>query len=120
MSFVDALKSLKKRCLRRGLWFKVLDNVERGIVDLLIKVKKNGEIKSSKLLAVLSLIVKKLVKALKNPNNVEMWIYAFKTALTLTQLAKSWGNKNAEKWVQDIGYITYLAKASWIQNMFSK
>jgi hypothetical protein len=110
MLVVRALETLRKKSLRRGLWFKTLSSVERGIIDLCIVVKRDLDVKSATLLGVLTEIVKKIVRALRGPGDMESWIRGFRMATQVSQLAVSWGYKEARTWAQDLNYITYLAK----------
>jgi hypothetical protein len=119
MLVVRVLETLRKKALRRGLWFKTLSSVERGIVDLCIKVKRNLDVKSVTLLRVLTEIVKKIAQVLKSSSHVESWIKGFKMAFQASQLAVSWGYKEACTWAQDLNYITYLAKVWAKPNIYN-
>ena len=55
---IGKLNETKKHALRRGVWFKALNRVERGIIDLTVKYVDN--IKSTKLAKVLTAIIEKL------------------------------------------------------------
>jgi len=114
MLTVRVLESFRRKALRRGLWFRVLSSVERAVVDLCLKVKRNMEVKSPRLLGILTEIIKKVAKALRSPSRVEAWTRGFKAAQTLSRLAVSWGYEKAAEWAQDLNYITYLARA-WMQ-----
>ena len=61
---VGELVEARKVAQRRGVWFRVLSRVERGIVDLTVKVVDC--IKSGKLAKMLEAIVEKLQLALEN------------------------------------------------------
>jgi hypothetical protein len=110
MLVVKVLETLRKKALRRDFWFKTLSKVERGIVDLCIKVKRGLDVKSITLLGVLIKIIKKIVKMLKNSSNIESWIIGFKKAFQVSQLAVNWGYKEAREWTQNLNFITYLVK----------
>ena len=55
---IAKLTDAKKTALRRGIWFRSLNRVERGIIDLTVKYVDN--IKSSKLAKVVTAIIQKL------------------------------------------------------------
>ena len=114
MPAVKVLESLKRKALRRGLWFRALNSVERGIVDLCIRIKRGFDVKSMRLLRVLAGIVKKIVRFLRSPCGMESWIRGFRMAFQASWLAVSWGYEEAREWAQDLNYITFLARA-WIQ-----
>ena len=115
MSVVAVIGVLRRKALRRGLWFRALNSVERAIVDLCLRVKRDMDVRSPRLLRVLTEIAKKIIRALRSPSRVETWIRGFKAALTLSQIAVSWGYEKAREWTQDLNFITFLAKA-WIQD----
>jgi hypothetical protein len=110
MPIVKILESLKKKALRRGLWFNTLNSIERGIIDICIRIKRDFDVKSSRLLRVLTEIVKKIIQVLKSFSDIESWIKGFRMASQASWIAVSWGYKEAWKWAQDLNYITYLAK----------
>jgi hypothetical protein len=110
MPIVKILESLKKKALRRGLWFNTLNSIERGIIDICIRIKRDFDVKSSRLLRVLTEIVKKIIQVLKSFSDIESWIKGFRMASQASWIAVSWDYKEAWKWAQDLNYITYLAK----------
>jgi len=116
MNVVVAIGVLKRKALRRGLWFRTLNSAERAIVDLCLKVKQGMDVKSPRLLRVLMEIAKKIIRALKSPSRVEAWIRGFKAALMLSRIAVSWGYEKAKEWARDLNFITFLAKA-WVQDV---
>ncbi len=61
---IGKLNETKKHALRRGVWFKALNRVERGIIDLTVKYVDN--IKSTKLAKVLTAIIEKLQQTMEN------------------------------------------------------
>lgn len=100
------LANLRKRALRKGLWFRVLNGIERGIVDLTIKLAK--EPKSRQLLATLDSIVRKLADAIRLG-----FLYIAETigkpiAEQRVRAALSWGNKGAIEWLKDRSFVQFL------------
>ncbi|EMR73023.1 hypothetical protein MCGE09_00643 [Thaumarchaeota archaeon SCGC AB-539-E09] len=91
---------------RRGVWLKVLDSVERGILSLAARVVDRVE---SVVLGVeLLKIIKKLRNALKSEFIRHLEGYGVNRVRVLSNLAFEWGNKNARIWVSDIGFTRYV------------
>jgi hypothetical protein len=61
---VGNLADTKKTALRRGVWFRTLNRVERGIIDLTVRYVEN--IKSTKLAKVVTAIIEKLQYAIES------------------------------------------------------
>ena len=101
-----SLASAKKTALRRGVWFRSLSRIERGVIDLTIRYVEN--IKSTKLAKVVTAIIEKLQTATENP--LERLLSTIGLALTqkLSKIAISWGNKSASQWANDRSYAKYL------------
>lgn len=97
---------LKVKALRRRVWFKVLNRMERGLVDSVIKVV--DRVRSALLAKVLGSIVKKLSTALESKVKRLMREVGQPLAEKVSLIAKSWGHKSAFKWVKDKGFVLYL------------
>jgi hypothetical protein len=108
------LENLKKKALRKGLWFNVLSRMERGIIELCLKIKQSKDVRSPLLLKVLMEIIKKILGHLKNSASITCWVNAFRLASKISMIAVSWGSREASKWSQDINFITYLARF-WVK-----
>lgn len=100
------LASVRQRALRKGLWFRVLDRVERAIVDLTIRCVER--VRSSKLARILVKIVSKLEDAMKSRVERLMDEVGCLLAQKLSRIALNWGNKSADRWSDDPGFIQYL------------
>jgi hypothetical protein len=103
---VGRLAEAKKTALRRGVWFRVLNRVERGIIDLTVRYVE--VIKSTKLAKVVTAIIEKLQNATEN--RLERLVRTIGLALSqkLSKIAISWGNKSASQWANDRSYAKYL------------
>lgn len=101
------LVKIRLMAIRHGVWFKVLTKLERGLVDLSLKVTKR--IRSKMLAKAISSIVKKLLKVLKNNIRLQMIVLGIPLAEKISRIAQKWGNKNAQEWASNIGFIQYLA-----------
>ena len=60
----EKLRLLKLKAKRTGVWFKALTNLDRVLIDLVIKVV--DRVRSVKLAKSLSTVVRKLEEALEN------------------------------------------------------
>jgi len=101
------LLELKRRSLRRGIWFKALNRLERAQVDLTMKVVET--VRSSLLARVLNSIIDKLSQALESRVSTLIKSIGIPSALKLSRIAKGWGYKSAEEWVGDSGFARFLA-----------
>lgn len=101
------LVRLRVKARRRGVWFRVLNRVERGLVDLSIRVVE--KVRSRVLARSLTCVVKKLVDAMESEVTRLMKAVGLQLAQKLSEIAQSWGNKAARLWAVDLGFIQYLA-----------
>jgi hypothetical protein len=97
---------VKTRALRRGVWFRVLTRVERACIDLTIMVVER--VRSRLLQKVLFFVIEKLEKAMESQVQRLMHEIGNNIAKNMSQIAKTWGNESAVKWVEDSGFILYL------------
>ena len=97
----------KKIALRRGVWFRALSRVERGILDLTTKYVVR--IKSAKLADVVAAILQKL--QLASESRLDRLTRTVGTSLAqgISSLAQSWGNRLASFWGLGDGFARYLA-----------
>jgi len=102
----DFLSGLRRRALRRGVWVRVLDGVERGILSLTCRLVDRVE--SEVLGVVLVKIVDKLREAMKSEFVRLMEMHGAIKARNIAQQAMDWGYKRAESWVHDLNFIRYL------------
>ena len=92
---------------RTGVWFKALTNLDRVLIDLVIKVV--DRVRSVKLAMSLCTVVRKLEEALENRISRIIKTIGFPLACKIVSLAKKWGNSSAEKWLSDISFARFLA-----------
>ena len=97
---------LRRRALRRGVWFKVLDRAERAILDLAPKCVDRP--KSPKLIDAIAKIIVKLKAALASPIIKLRSQFGWPLAQKISQIAQKWGNKRAHEWAWDEAFINYL------------
>lgn len=98
---------LRVKALRRGVWFKVLNRMERGLIDSVIKVV--DRVRSTLLAKVLTSVVKKLLTAMESKVTRMMREVGQSLAQKISLIAQSWGNKSAKEWITNKGFIQYLA-----------
>ena len=100
------LSNVRGKAIRRGVWFKALDNLERGIITLASRVVDRVE--SAVLGVEIVKILRKLSDAMKSGFSRLMEEYGVFQARKLAAQAAEWGNRKAEEWASDIGLIRYL------------
>lgn len=103
---ISNLMDIRKKALRRGLWFRALTSMQRGIVNLTIRYV--AAVKSSMLGRTLQDILKVLSQAIEQGYLHRFFIAGKDLAEHLSDAACSWGNKDAVKWKFDKAYILCL------------
>ena len=102
----DFLYGVKQKALRRGVWFRALDSVERGILSLAARVVDRVE---SVVLGVeLVKIIKKIRDAVKSGFVRRMEEFGYRRAEEIFGVAVEWGHRAASNWASDIGFVRYL------------
>jgi hypothetical protein len=103
----EALSMLRVRARRRGVWFRFLSRVERGLMDLAIRVVET--VRSRVLARALCDVVVKLRSAMEGEVARLMRTVGRPLAQKLSAIAKSWGNDSAGLWFTEFGFVWYLA-----------
>jgi len=103
----EKLLLFKLKAKRTKVWFKALTNIDRALVDLVIKVV--DKVQSPKLGKSLLTILRKLEEALENRTYRIIRTVGLPLARKLASLAKKWGNPSAEKWLSDLSFARFLA-----------
>lgn len=101
------LDKLRVKARRRGAWYRVLSRVERGLLDLAIKVVEN--VRSRVLARSLISVVEKLLDAMESEVTRLTRTVGRSLAQKLSEIGQGWGNKSARLWAVDLGFIKYLA-----------
>ena len=96
------LTEVRRKAMRKGIWFKTLNQAERAILNLVPKCVDT--IKSPKLIDVVAKIIVKIKNALKSPIIKLMNQVGRPLAKKLSQIAQKWGNKNAYSWIEEPSY----------------
>ena len=104
---LSGLALLKRRALRKGVWFRVLSPIERSIYDLTMRAVRT--IKSGKLLKAIKVIMDKLREALESPVSILSRTVGRQLAIKIACVAYSWGHSEARGWASDEHFARYLA-----------
>jgi hypothetical protein len=97
----------KKAALRRGIWFRALNRVERGVLDLTERYV--DRIKSSKLAYVVTAILEKLKLATESAVDRLVRTVGLPLAQKISLIAQKLGNLSAQSWASDTSFACFLA-----------
>ncbi len=92
------IAGLKTRALRKRVWYRVLDRVERGLLDLTIRWV--DKVRSGRMTETLLLVLLKLARALEHGLS-RVPVVGRELALRASMLAVGWGNSRAYAWRLD-------------------
>ena len=108
-SFLDTtqLVKFKLKAIRAGVWFRALPRIDRVLVDLTIRVTQT--IRSASLAKCVSSVTRKLEGLLESKLSRAMREIGVPLARKLSLFAQKWGNRVAEEWAKDLGFVRYLA-----------
>lgn len=104
---IKKLAETKKTALRHGVWFRSLNRVERGIIDLTVRYVKS--IKSTKLAKVVTAIIEKLQTTIESMADKLVRTVGLPLARKISNIAVSWGNYSASLWAEDCAFARFLA-----------
>lgn len=102
----DFLVGVRRKALRRKVWYSALDRVERAILSLTSQIVDRVE--SRVLEVVIVKILEKLMDVMKNAFTRHMESYGFKRVVQLVGQAKAMGCERALEWLHDTSFIRYL------------
>ncbi len=100
------LESVKGRALRKRVWYRVLNRLERGILDLTLRCV--DEVKSSRLALVIGRLVCRILKACRSTFLMQVARTGRGLAEGLSMIAVSWGMEEASSWKGDKDFIRCL------------
>jgi len=104
---VRSLAQTRKLALRYGVWFRILNRVERGIIDLTVQCIDS--IKSTKLAKLLTAITDKLYSAMDCAFDRLVRTIGVPLAEKISCIAAGWGNVSAKSWATDLSFAAFLA-----------
>ena len=100
------LLSLKRRALRKRVWFSELSSVERGLVDSVIRAFEF--VRSRRLTLILARIIGKLRAALESGFVRMVETVGWELVRRRVLQAVSMGGLEARRWFGDRGFAVYL------------
>ena len=106
---IRMLAQAKKASLRRGVWFRALNRVERALADLTLQCVDN--IKSGRLAKLLTAIMDKLQSAMESVFVRLVRTIGVSLAEKVSRVAVRWGNVSAKTWASDLSFAFFLAVA---------
>ena len=106
----DFLISVKRKALRKGVWYSSLDGIERGILSLAARVVER--IDSAILGVELVKIIAKLRDDFKSEFVKRMETFGFRRIVEIVGMARLWGNDVAGLWGRDVGFVRFLTAMS--------
>ena len=104
---VGRLVEARRTALRCGVWFRVLNRIERGILDLTVRCV--DRIRSARLAKVVTAILIKLKLAMESAVERMVRVVGRSLAQKISSMAVSWGNVSASQWAEDPVFARYLA-----------
>jgi hypothetical protein len=103
---VKKLAEIKKGALKHRVWYKTLNRIERGIIDLTVRYVDC--IKSTKLAKVVTAIIEKLQLTMETLAEKLVRTVGLPLAQKISSIAVSWGNHLAKLWAQDRAFARFL------------
>ena len=110
MFTAEYLCEMRKKALRKGVWYRTLNRVERGIISLTARIV--DRVDSRLLSGVLMKILSKLMKAMKSEFDRRVGDFGFRRARELSKQAAKWGCNVVIIWVSELNFVRYLAMMS--------
>ncbi|MDH5266294.1 MAG: hypothetical protein OEW62_01295 [Candidatus Bathyarchaeota archaeon] len=104
---MNGLAAIRSMAIRRRVWFRVLNRLERGLMNLTLKV--TTEVRSKVLAKAVYSIVMRLLEALESRVDLTMRRIGAPLAKKLSLMAQKWGNSSAGIWSSDISFVRFLA-----------
>lgn len=103
----EFLREVRYKALRKRVWYKALDRIERGMVNLTISVVER--VKSYTLASELTKILDKLREAMKSAFIRHCESYGRKKLIEVVGIALSFGSTDAKDWHGDESMVRLLA-----------
>jgi hypothetical protein len=101
------LVNLKSKALRSGVWYKVLQRIDRVLFDLTIKVVAN--IRSHQLAKSMLALTRKLENGIKGTFARSLYDIGLPLAQKISSIAQKLRNFSAAEWLLDSSFIMFLA-----------
>ena len=104
---IKAIGECKRIALRHRVWFRAINRIERGILDLTVKYVNS--IRSTKLAKIVTAILNKLTSSMESTADRLVREVGLPAAQKMSAIATSWGNQSAARWAEDRQFARYLA-----------
>ena len=101
------LVNLKTKAMRSGVWFKVLQRIDRVLFDLTIRVVDN--IRGANLAKSIAVVTRKLEDAMKSSFSNRLKEIGLPLAQKISFTAQKLGNISAAGWMFDSSFAIFLA-----------
>jgi len=101
------LLKLKIKAMRAGVWFRSLERIDRVLYDLMLKV--DVTLRSPVLARSILSIKSKLEGFLEGKIVRATREIGLLLASKVSLIAQKWGNVNSKDWINDMGFVRYLA-----------
>lgn len=99
MLSIDHLREVRKLALRKHVWYRALDGLERGIVNLTIKLVEH--VKSLRLAETIAKIMLNLEGALKSEYTRHLEAYGYSKMRTIIDTSVKLGCQEASSWASE-------------------
>jgi len=103
---IQALTLTKRIALRRGIWYKTLNRIERAVIDLTVRYV--DDIKSSKLAKIVTAIIDKLQNTMESATDRLIRTAGLVLTRKISVIAIKLGNKSASEWAEDHAFAQFL------------
>ncbi len=107
---VKEIVDCRRIALRRRIWFRAINRLERGVLDLTIRYVDS--IRSQKLAKLVTAIINKLTSSMENAVDYMVRKIGRPLAQKISTIAYNWGNRSARQWAIDKEFARYLAVSS--------
>ena len=111
---IGAMSNLRRRALRKGVWFHTLTLQERVLSCLIIKHIKI--VKNVMLATVIARIIGKLIYAIKNSFMDMIERRGREITESWARAAYAMGWKEASKWIDDTSILTWYGLTAYFSN----
>ncbi len=103
----EYLRKVRSTAVRKRVWFRVLDRVERGIFNLTISFVE--KVQSHVLAGVLVKILVKLRDSAKSVFTRHVESYGYMKLRETVEQAVGLGNNAAREWLRELGFAEWFA-----------
>ena len=101
------LSDVRRKALRKGVWYKALDSLERGLISLACRVIDRVE--SVVLGREIVKIMRKLVDSMKSGFVRRIEEYGYFKAREIVDQVNCWDQSYSPNWSLKIDFVRYLA-----------